>query len=406
MSRRAVLWIAFVLVHVAVGVLGFLEPNQPMGDVYLVYEPWSSRAVSGGGVVGITEEWVYPALALVPLLVAHLIAPLFGSYTVAWAVLVTAVDAAAFAVLVGRGRSRGRASAAWFWLAFIAVLGPVGMYRLDGVTVPLVLAGCLWLVARPWVAGMLLAAATWIKVWPAAVILAAVVAVRRRAALLGAGAAVSAVTVGVVVLAGGAAHVASFITDQTGRGLQIEAPVSGFYLWRAVLGLDDSEVAYDRDLLTFQVSGPGSEAVSDAMTPALFAALAAVAVIGVIRSRRGTGFVSLFPPLALAAVLVFIVFNKVGSPQYLTWIIAPIAIGLVLDRARWWSPACLALVTAALTQLIYPLWYDRVLAGDALATGALTVRNVLFVALLAWSVVLLVRSPRPIRTPAPDPALA
>ncbi len=401
MSRRAVLWAAFVLVHLGVAVLGFVEPNQPMGDVYLVYEPWSARAAAGAGVVGITEDWVYPAFALVPLLTTHVLAPLFGSYTVAWAVLVTVLDAVAFAVLVGRGRSRGRASAAWFWLAFIAVLGPVGMYRLDGITVPLVLAGCLWLIARPWLAGVLLAVATWIKVWPAAILLAALVAVRRRLPLLAAGAAVSAVTVAAVALAGGAANVTSFISDQTGRGLQIEAPVSGFYLWRVVLGLDDSEVAYDRGLLTFQVSGPGSDTVSALMTPALFAALGVVVVIGVLRRRAGAGFAGLFPPLALASVLVFIVFNKVGSPQYLTWIIVPVAIGVLLDRRRWWVPACLALVTAGLTHLVYPLSYDRLLAGEAVATAALTVRNALLLLLLVYSVVLVLRARPLIGAPAP-----
>ena len=42
MSRRAALWIAFAVVHLGIAVLGFVLPNQPMGDVYRVYEPWSA----------------------------------------------------------------------------------------------------------------------------------------------------------------------------------------------------------------------------------------------------------------------------------------------------------------------------------------------------------------------------
>lgn len=399
MSKRAVLWVAFVLVHGAVAVLGFVEPNQPMGDVYMVYEPWSARAVTGFGVVGITENWVYPALALVPLLLTHALAPLFGWYVIAWAVVVTAVDAAAFALLIGRGRSQGRAMAAWFWLVFILALGPVGMYRLDAITVPVAVAGCLWLLSRPWVAALLLAAATWIKVWPAALLLAAVVATRRRLALLGAAAALSSIVVAVVVAVGGAAHLFGFVFDQTERGLQIEAPVSAFWLWRAALGAADSRVYYDDEILTWQVAGPGVSAVSDAMTPVLVAAVAVVTLVGAVRVRRGIPFLRVFPALALSLVLVFIVTNKVGSPQYLTWIIAPLVVGLVLDRERWWSPACLGLVTAALTHLVYPLWYGRVLGGDPIAVGALTLRNLLLVALLVWSVALLARTPR--RAPAP-----
>lgn len=361
MSKRAVLWIAFVLVHVAVGVLGFLQPNQPMGDVNLVYEPWANRAVAGAGVVGVTENWVYPALALVPLMLAHVLAPVFGSYLVAWAVLVTVVDAAAFRVLVGRGRSQGRVVAAVFWLVFIAALGPVGMYRLDAITVPLAVAGCLWLLTRPAVAAALLAAATWIKVWPAALLLAAVVTVRRRLAVIGSAAAVSAIVAGIIVAVGGARHLFGFVFDQTERGLQVEAPVSAYWLWRAVAGFPDSRVYYDDDLLTWQVSGPGAPVVGGAMTAVLVAAVAVVTVIGVTRVRRGIPFLRVFPALASSLVLLLIVTNKVGSPQYLTWIIAPFVVGLVLDRERWWSPACLALVSAALTQLVYPIWYGRLL---------------------------------------------
>ncbi|AZC13521.1 glycosyltransferase 87 family protein [Microbacterium sp. ABRD28] len=406
MSKRAVLWVAFVLVHVAVAVLGFLQPNQPMGDVYMVYEPWASRAAAADGVVGITETWVYPALALAPIFVTHVLAPVFGSYLVAWPVVVTALDAAAFALLVGRGRSQGRTVAAWFWLVFILGLGPVGMYRLDAITVPLAVAGCLWLLTRPRLAAVLLAAATWIKVWPAALLVAAVIAVRRRLALVGGAAALSALVIGVVVAVGGAAHLFGFVFDQTERGLQVEAPVSAFWLWRAVAGFADSRVFYDDEILTWQVTGPGAAAVSDAMTAVMVAAVALVAAIGALRVRRGIPFLRVFPALALSLVLVFIVTNKVGSPQYLTWIIAPLVVGLVLDRDRWWSPACLALVSAALTQLIYPLWYDRVLGGDPIAVGALTLRNVLLVALLTWSVTLLARTPRRVPAPAVVDALA
>ena len=72
------------------------------------------------------------------------------------------------------------------------------------------------------------------------------------------------------------------------------------------------------------------------MTPLLVVAVAAVAGLGAFKAWRGASFVRLFPPLALALVLAFIVFNKVGSPQYMTWIIAPLVVGLVIDRRRWW----------------------------------------------------------------------
>ncbi|MDN3496381.1 glycosyltransferase 87 family protein [Planococcus sp. APC 4015] len=392
MSRRAVLWVAFAGVHVVVAVLGFVLPNQPMGDIYFVYEPWARQAVEGRGIPGVTEEWIYPPVALIPMVLALGVEWIAG-YEVAWALLVTACDAVAFAMLVGRGRSLGRTSAAWFWLGFMLLLGPVGMYRLDGLTVPIAIAGCLWLGGRPWLASALLAVATWIKVWPAALIAAAFIAVRRRLSIVGGAAVVSAVTLLTVVAAGGGAHALGFVTGQTERGLQLEAPVSMFYLWRQVAGLGDSYLYYDDQILTYQVTGPGVETVIAVMTPLLIVALVAVAALGAWASWRGASFGVLFAPLALGLVLVFIVLNKVGSPQYLTWIIAPLAFGIVIDRRRWWMPAVAGLAAALLTQFVYPLTYGQLLIADPVAAGILTVRNALLVVMLVWAVARVARAP-------------
>jgi len=385
-----VLWGMFALVHLVVAVLGFVLPNQPMGDVYLVYEPWSLRALQGNDIPGISSDWIYPPFALIPLLLAQALEWIAG-YEIAWALLVTAVDALAFALLVGRARSRGRTAAAWFWLASILLLGPVGMYRLDAITVPLALAGCLWLVTRPWLAAALLAIATWIKVWPAALLAAGFIAARQRLSIATAALVVSAATLLTVTLLGGTSHALGFVAGQTGRGLQVEAPVSTFYAWLAAAKIPDAFVYYDLDILTFQVTGPGVDTVIAVMTPLLIGMLVVVAAVGAYAAWRGASFAALFPPLASTFVLVFIVFNKVGSPQYLTWIVPPLAIGLVLSYRTWWQPALLGLVLAFLTQVIYPLTYAELLSVDAVAVGILTIRNVLLVVLLVWTTVRLVR---------------
>lgn len=395
------LWIAFAVVHLGVAWLGFLLPNQPMGDVYNVYEPWSTQALAGGGMVGISEEWVYPQLAIVPMILAHAFSGISG-YIVGWAILVTLVDAVAFVVLVGSGHSVGRTTAAWFWLAYIAVLGPVGLYRLDGVTVPLVMMACLWLVGRPWAASILLAAATWMKVWPAAVLFAAVVAVRRRSALVGGAVVVSTLTVLAIVAAGGGAHAFGFLTEQSDRGLQVEAVVSAPYLWGALHGLEGFWVYWDPGIVTFQVTGAGIDPVIAAMTPILVIAMAAVGVLGAWAAARGARFVSLFPALSLALVSGLIVFNKVGSPQYLCWLIPPIALGLVIDRRRWAVPATVALAAALLTQLVYPLLYNGILAPALVPVVILTLRNAILVVIFVWMLARLVRLMRsPVGRAAP-----
>lgn len=392
MSRRAVVWVAFALVHAVVIWLGFTGDHAASWDVDQLYHWWAGRTLSGQAIPGITEGWVYPILAHLPILLVGAARGVVD-YTLGWGLLVTAMDAAAFAVLVGRGRSRGRLTAAWFWLAAVLALGGVGMFRLDGVTVPLAILGCLWLVGRPWLASVLLAVATWIKVWPAALLAAAVIAVRRRLALVGGAAIVSLLAVGIVLALGGGVHLFGFVGDQTSRGLQIEAPISAVYMVMAAVGVPGAAVEYDEDLITFQVTGPGVDGVIAAMTPGLVIGMLAIAGAGAVKVWRGAGFAGLFPPLAAALVLGFIVLNKVGSPQYLTWIIAPLVAGLVLRRREWLRPAALAVLILVLTQLIFPFFYDAILTLVPAAVGLLVLRNVLLVALFAWTLVRLLRVP-------------
>ncbi len=413
-SRRAGLWIGFVVVHLLVAVLGFLEPNGPMGDVYLVYEKWSGCALfptsgyCGGGISewsipGITESWVYPQLALVPMLLAWVFGWLVG-YTPAWAILIILIDVPVFAVLIGRGTSAGRRTAAWFWLAFILLLGPVYLYRLEGVTAPLAILGCLWLARRPWVASIILAVATWIKVWPAALLGAALIARRRPLAIVGGAVVVTVATLAVIFLLGGGHNAFGFVKDQTTRGLQIEAPISSFYLWGAAFAVPGWWVYYSVDVLTFQVTGPNIDVVIALMTPLMAIAMLAIVAIGAYKAWRGSLFARLFPVLALALVLAFIVFNKVGSPQYVAWIAAPVVLGLVLQRERWMRPGVFVLVIAFVTQLIYPLTYNGLMRRvnlDLLPVALLTIRNLLLIVLLVWMVVRLVRVPEGVHTPRP-----
>ena len=398
MLRRTWVWIAFVLVHAVVIWLGFVDEHAASWDVDQLYRWWAGLTLSGDMLPGITADWIYPPLAQVPIVLVGALRGLVD-YTLGWGLLVTALDAAAFAVLVGRGRSRGRMTAAWFWLAAILALGGVGMFRLDGVTVPLAVAGSLWLVGRPWLGSVLLAVATWIKVWPAALLAAAVIAVRRRLAIVGGAAAVSAVVVVVVLIAGGGPHLFGFVGDQTSRGLQIEAPVSSVYLLLAAAKVPGAQVFYDPDLITFQVTGPSVDTVIMLMTPVLMIGMLAIAAIGAVKAWRGAAFVALFPPLAVALVLGFIVLNKVGSPQYMTWLIAPVVVGLAIDRRRWLRPAVLTVVILALTQWLFPFAYDWLLTLWPAAVWLLVLRNLLLVALFAWVVVRLARVPvrQPVR---------
>ncbi|MFJ6548337.1 hypothetical protein [Microbacterium sp. NPDC091676] len=399
-ARRSALglWIAFLLVHLVTAWLGWVYPSQPMGDVVLVYEPWSTAAWSGGGIVGVTESWVYPQLALLPMMLAAVLAAPFlpllgvsGAYLIGWALLVTVLDAVAFAVLVGRGHVRARRTAAWFWCAALLLLGPIALYRIDAVTVPIAVVAGLWLVTRPTIAAALLTIGAWIKIWPGALLLAAVVAGRARLRMLLAAAGITAGVVVMLLLLGADTEILGFLTAQTGRGLQIEAVAATPSLWMAVTGA--ARIEYSYDILTFQIVAPGAEVVATVLTPVLVLAAAVVTVVGGVKAARGASFARLFPPLALLLVTVLIALNKVGSPQFQTWLLAPVILWLVLDRRRARTAAALVLALCLLTCLVYPLSYDGLLRAEAAPVVLLTMRNALLVVLAAVSAVALARVP-------------
>ena len=209
-----------------------------------------------------------------------------------------------------------------------------------------------------------------------------------------------------MVAAGGGAHAFGFIGEQATRGLQVEAPVAAPYLWGALLGVPGFSVYYSFDIITFQVTGTDIDVTIALMTPVLVLAMVALTALGAWKAARGVPFVSLFPSLSLALVLGFIVFNKVGSPQYLVWLVPSLVVGLVVRRTAWFAPATLALAAALLTQLVYPILYEGILVPQPIAVVILTLRNLLLVALLAWTVVRVARLTPPARRSVSVPTIA
>jgi hypothetical protein len=264
------------------------------------------------------------------------------------------------------------------------------------VTVALAIVGALVAARRPGVAGVVLAIATWIKVWPAAIVLAAIITLRERLRIVAAVLGVSAVILVASLLIGSGANVLSFITQQTGRGLQIEAPVSTLWLWRIIAGEPNTFIYYDRDILTYQVRGDGVDVAAMLMTPLLAVVIGIIAWLGIRATRRGAEPGDLFAPLVLTLVTALIAFNKVGSPQFVSWLAVPIIVGIVASTAglgpSFRVPATLALVIAALTQIVYPYLYSWLLVANPVMVSVLTIRNALYFVLLAWAIVAVARA--------------
>ena len=344
--------------------------------------------------------WVYPAGALLPMLL-----PAWGTttspvgYAVGWSVVVTALGLLAAAVVLrASGGARPAHLALRWWAAFLVLLGPVAIGRLDGVLAPLVLVALTYAARRPAIAAALLTVGAWIKVAPGALLLPLLGARRdlgdalRRVVLPAA--AVSAAVVVAVAAGGGLPRLASFLGTQSGRDLQVEAVAATPWMLGAALGVGDAVVSLDEELVTYEVSGPGATLAADLLDLALPLALLGVAILVLLAWRRDRGAAVLLPA-SLTTVLVLVVCNKVGSPQFMTWLAPPVVVmlaaGVGLGEGRppksaVLRTAALTLGVVALTQVVFPWGYLSLLEGDLAVAVVLAVRNVALIALLVLSV--------------------
>jgi hypothetical protein len=375
-------------------------PAESFHDVDL-YRYWMYLGLYTGQWPVLDDAWVYPAGAVVPMLLPALAgATTTAGYALGWCLLVTMLDGLATAGLLRFRTDDGavRTTGAWWWLGFLLLAGPVAIGRLDAVIAPLMVLALLAGVRRPGVAAALLAVGAWVKVAPGALLLPLAVAVRRplRDVVVPA-LAVSGLVIGTVAALGGWRNMLSFLSVQQVRGLQVESVTATPWLV-ASLWRDDVTIGLNQGLITWEVAGPGTAAAARVLDVVLVIGIGFVAALLWRARQEGRSQVALVPG-ALALLAVLIVANKVGSPQLLTWLAAPVAVLLTAGGGpgRRWSRAIAALVlgAAALTQLVFPWGYLRLLASDPLVVAVLVARNALLLALLVVAVWGLARLTRP-----------
>jgi hypothetical protein len=342
----------------------------------MTYPAWWIAALSSGDFPGLTAPGVYPFLALFPIAIA-------SEGVAAWFVLVVVVDAAALAFVARRSLT-----AAFVWLAFQLALGPIALGRIDTVTVALAIIAVTILERSPRASGVLIAVATWVKVWPVVVGLAAMRSARFASfATWSIGTAVALAVAGIVV--GDRLFAFSFLSQQQGRGLQVEAVAATPWLWDA-WAAGQSVVTYSADIHTFEIAGPGTTLVAQVLTIAQVLALLAVGVVLVARRRSATAVSVSFGYSLLVLVSLLVTTNKVGSPQFVSWLAVPL-VAMVLVNASRATTVLVALIgsVAVLTHAIYPYAYFAFLELRTVPLVLVTVRNLAEVALLITSSVVL-----------------
>ncbi|GKV71816.1 glycosyltransferase 87 family protein [Pseudarthrobacter sp. NCCP-2145] len=384
-ARPSSVWWGFAVVHLYF--LGWMASFFLHGDTFSdteQYRQWAMDGYNPGDLDGKISPWVYPVLAQIPIFLANIAGP--DLYLLVWFLIIAALNAVGLAFLTRGPRKAGGIAPAWWWLFFTVFMGYLSFARVEGITAPIVLIALLYAAQRPVVAGVLLSIATWIKVWPAAVLVPIVIASRKRIHILLSGVAVTAVVALGTWLSGGLPHIMDFLTNQGERGMQLEATFSTPWVWLSVFNIAGSKMADNTAINSTEVYGPGAGVAAFLMQPLLILAAVIAAVLLVRALNRGAEREELFLEGSLMMVTAFIVFNKVGSPQFIIWLAPVIIAGLTHDWERWKVPAALLMGIAMTTFVIYPLFYTPLIHAHPVMAAILTTRNVLLVVLLWWSV--------------------
>lgn len=382
---RVGVYLASLLSHIfllALGTSGLF--GTPLGDITYTYEPWSKSMVEGSIFFGIDSDWVYPWVNLAPIMFPRYLADASGfSYFALWMVGSIALDLVALWALLGwsGNPSRARIVAGFSWVSLQLLLGPVAISRLDNISIALAVIGLGALLnAKDQVAAVWFAIATWVKIWPAALILALLASTKKLRQSFEAS---QIVLVGILLIGFliGRFHSISFLFAQSDRGLQVESVAATFWLWQALAGMPDTEIYFDGTYLTFQVQGQGVEIFTDFLGIAFYVALAITAWLA-YRARGAENSDEVFAWVAMTAALDMIVFNKVGSPQYIGWLFVPVVFAIAKGLKSFRVMAIATAIASALTFLIYPVLYDFMLASEPVATAVISVRNLLLVFML------------------------
>jgi hypothetical protein len=316
------------------------------------------------------------------------------AYAVAFIVFMIGVDIW-FTWLLWRGAGRRPGPGVFVWVWFAPALGPIMYARLD--LLPAALAGAAVLVmlrsyapgSRPVVAGGLAGLGFVVKLFPLIVLPALWLWREGRWRLVAGFAGTAVVGIGLGWLLLGTDRTLSPLTWQRGRGLQIE---SLFALPVLVANVFDRGrwSSAQSQFVAIEVFGPW---VGTLLTAATVATVLAVALLAALWLRGLLGrqpSAATIGWLVIVTICLMLLTNKVFSPQYLVWLGAALAAlgavatdgGRAVRFAGW-----LFLLVCGLTQLIFPILYDRLIfALETDMVVLLLVRDAALVALTGLAI--------------------
>jgi hypothetical protein len=387
-SRVVLLGLAVALVQggLALALLGCpifygrQDPEKSLHDTRLFHH-YAAEAV-GGKVPYRDYRIEYPLLAFPWMLLPGLLTADLGRYRTLFACEVLLFNAAAV-VMVARwvaskdGESRVAGRLAWY-SAFLLVLCPVAVSRFDLIPASLAFAAAVaWASGWSRSGGVLTGFGILTKIFPGVVVFPGLfwdLGRSRKAAFTGVSAVVLTLVVGSLAWLGlGGTRVLDSLGYHVDRGLETGSTYAGWVALGQRIAGEPVEAGFRFG--SGQLTSPIADRVAKLAFPLQALALMTVAW----RCRKS----ALSDPIrwSAAAVVGFVVFGKVLSPQFLLWPL-PFVAAIPGSTGRAARPLFLAACLA--TTAVFPWAADHVSTFDPPGLLLLNTRNGLLLALWAW----------------------
>lgn len=340
----AAIWIlgsAFMVVQV-----GFWNhtTHVQLQDVN-VFQEWSNFIVANHALP-VENSWQYPPGAAFLMLIPRI----GGDFGKSFIALMLAFYMAGWVLMMILAERQRRDLGVWVWLLGMPILFILPILRFDLVPTVFAVAALVVIHRRPGWFGALAGIGAMVKVWPIVLLLGEW---HRRRLLVSVGAALAAIALTFLVSGILFGDQTGFLSNQGGRGLQVEAVAASPWLLRQMITGEVPHVVLNFGTNEIE-SGPAS-AISAVVKLATLAILVGAALWWWARERAiRRGRTDLTSPevsrdFVFTIILLLVITSPVLSPQYMIWLVGLSAVVLSGGTSRLARPAWIVVGAVVLT---------------------------------------------------------